>query len=81
KQLPPPTIAERVDMCRTHLVKSLEWKKGRVGIFEMRRHYSNYFKGLDHFRDYRTRLVTTESEEELHSILDEVRERYEPSVS
>lgn len=81
KLLDPPTIAERVDMCRTHLVKSLEWKKGRVGIFEMRRHYSNYFKGLDHFRDYRTRLVTTESEDELHSILDEVRERYEPTVS
>lgn len=81
EHLPAPTIAERVDMCRTHLEKSLEWKKGRVGIFEMRRHYSNYFKGLDHFRDYRTRLVTTESEEELHSILDEVRERYEPTVS
>ena len=79
-QLPPPTIAERVDMCRTHLNKSLEWKVGRVGIFEMRRHYSNYFKGLEHFKDFRTRLVTTESEEELHAILDEVRERYEPTM-
>ena len=78
KELPPPTIAERVDNCRTHLNRSLEWKKGRVGIFEMRPHYSNYFKGLDHFRDYRTRLVTTESIDELHAILDEVKERYEP---
>lgn len=76
-ELPPPTIAERVDNCRTHLNRSLEWKKGRVGIFEMRPHYSNYFKGLDHFRDYRTRLVTSESVEELHAILDEVHERYE----
>ncbi|MFM8432843.1 MAG: tRNA dihydrouridine synthase DusB [Bacteroidota bacterium] len=77
EELAPPTIAERVDNCRTHLKRSLEWKKGRVGIFEMRPHYSNYFKGLDHFRDYRTRLVTTESVDELHAILDEVRERYE----
>lgn len=74
--LPPPEITERVENCRTHLNKSLEWKGPRLGIFEMRRHYSNYFKGLDHFKDYRTRLVTTESIEELHDILDEVAERY-----
>lgn len=78
-ELAPPTIAERVDNCRTHLNRSLEWKKGRVGIFEMRPHYGNYFKGLDHFKDFRTRLVTTESIDELHAILDEVRERYEVS--
>lgn len=72
----PPTIGERVEMCRTHLIKSLEWKAGRLGIFEMRRHYSNYFKGLDHFKDYRTKMVTTESVEELHGLLDEVLDRY-----
>jgi nifR3 family TIM-barrel protein len=77
KYLPPPTITERVDMCRAHFMKSIEWKLGRLGIFEMRRHYSNYFKGLDHFKDYRTRLVTSESADEIHSILDEVRDRYE----
>jgi nifR3 family TIM-barrel protein len=81
EHLAPPTISERVDMCRIHLEKSLEWKNGRTGIFEMRRHYSNYFKGLDHFRDFRTRLVTSESEEELFSILEEVRERYTPAIS
>jgi nifR3 family TIM-barrel protein len=78
EELPPPTIKERVDNCRTHLSRSLEWKKGRVGIFEMRPHYSNYFKGLDHFKDFRTRLVTSESVDELNAILDEVQERYEP---
>jgi tRNA-dihydrouridine synthase B len=78
EKLAPPTINERVEMCRAHFIKSLEWKTGRLGIFEMRRHYSNYFKGLDHFKDYRTKLVTTESIEEIHSILDEVLERYSP---
>lgn len=78
KKLDPPTITERVDMCRAHFIKSIEWKLGRLGIFEMRRHYSNYFKGLDHFKDYRARLVTSESVEEIHHILDEVKDRYEP---
>lgn len=78
--LAPPAISERVGMCRIHLEKSIEWKLGRLGIFEMRRHYSNYFKGLDHFKDYRTRLVTSESVDELHAILDEVRDRYESVV-
>jgi tRNA-dihydrouridine synthase len=80
-QLAPPTITERVDMCRAHFIKSMEWKLGRLGIFEMRRHYSNYFKGLDHFKDYRTRLVTSESADEIHGILDEVKDRYEPQLA
>src|SRR5437868_6206455 len=48
----PPTIEDRVNVCRVHLTKSIEWKGKVVGIFEMRRHYTNYFKGLDHFKDY-----------------------------
>ena len=71
-----PSIEQRVDVCRTHFSKSLEWKGPRVGIFEMRRHYSNYFKGLDHFKDYRTRLVTLENIEEIHGVLDEILDRY-----
>ncbi len=71
-----PSIEQRVEVCRTHFSKSLEWKGPRVGIYEMRRHYSNYFKGLDHFKDYRTRLVTLENIEEIHSVLDEVLDRY-----
>ncbi|HRH64848.1 MAG TPA: tRNA dihydrouridine synthase DusB [Bacteroidia bacterium] len=71
-----PTIEQRVEVCRTHFDKSLEWKGPRVGIFEMRRHYSNYFKGLDHFKEYRTRLVTLENIEEIHGVLDEVLDRY-----
>lgn len=76
EKLSLPTIDQRVDVCRTHFNKSLEWKGPRVGIFEMRRHYSNYFKGLDHFKDYRTRLVTLENIDEIHGVLDEVLDRY-----
>ena len=74
--LSPPTIEDRVNVCRMHLSKSVEWKGNVVGIFEMRRHYTNYFKGLDHFKDYRMRLVTADSADSVNSILEEVLERY-----
>lgn len=74
--LPGPTLDERVEACRTHFIKSIEWKGPRAGIFEMRRHYSNYFKGLDHFKEYRTGLVMSESVEEILSLLDEISEHY-----
>lgn len=76
EMLPGPGISERVDTCRTHFVKSLEWKGPVTGIFEMRRHYANYFKGVDHFKEYRMRLVTSNDAAEIHSILDEVESRY-----
>ena len=74
--LSPPTIEDRVNVCRMHLSKSVEWKGNVVGIFEMRRHYTNYFKGLDHFKDYRMQLVTADSADSVNSILEEVLERY-----
>lgn len=74
--LPQPTIEQRVETCRMHFTKSLEWKGPKLGIFEMRRHYSNYFKGLDHFKDFRMRLVTADTGEEVNGILDEVLEHY-----
>jgi len=79
--LAPPTIDQRVDVCRTHLMKAVEWKGVKGGILETRRHYSNYFKGLDHFRDYRMKLVTSESLDEILSILDEVNGVYLDSVA
>ncbi|MBE7175691.1 MAG: tRNA dihydrouridine synthase DusB [Mucilaginibacter polytrichastri] len=72
-----PTIAERVDACHTHLVKSIEWKGERTGIYEMRRHYSNYFKGLENFKPYRMRFVQTEDLNELFDLLNSIRENYE----
>ncbi|MEN9332169.1 MAG: hypothetical protein RLZZ94_1259 [Bacteroidota bacterium] len=77
EKLAPPTISQRVDVCRQHLDFSIKWKGDFTGIVEMRRHYANYFKGLDHFKEYRMKLVTTNSYEEILQTLEEVRARYE----
>jgi nifR3 family TIM-barrel protein len=71
-----PTVEERVNVCRTHFEKSIEWKGDRVGIFEMRRHYANYFKGLPDFKPYRMLLVKEENIQTIHSILDEVADKF-----
>ena len=75
--LPPPDIDERIAVCKKHLEKSFEWKGPIVGINEMRRHYSNYLKGLPNIKEFRTRLVTTYSVDEIYSTLDEIRSHYE----
>ncbi len=72
KKINPPTIAQRVDVCKRHFMFGIQWKGDVLGIVEMRRHYSNYFKGISHFKDYRTRLVSTMDQDEIISILDEV---------
>ena len=77
EKLTPPTISQRVDVCKQHLDFSIKWKGDFTGIVEMRRHYANYFKGLDHFKEFRMKLVTTNSYEEIIQTLEEVRERYE----
>ena len=70
--LAPPTVEERVNMCRMHFEKSIEWKGPRVGIFEMRRHYAQYFRGLEGAKNWRMRLVETDSVDEVHDILNEI---------
>ena len=74
--LPEPTVWEKVDMARTQFEKSLEFKEGAVGIYEMRRHFSNYFKGLPHFKDMRLKLLTTLDVEEIFILLEQIREKY-----
>lgn len=76
ERLPGPTIAERVAVCRTHLEKSVEWKGEKTGIFEMRRHYANYFKGIPNFKEYRMRLVTLTEMADIHAVLDEIADRF-----
>ena len=71
-----PTHEERITACSTHLDKSIEWKGPKVGIFEMRRHYANYFKGLPDFKPYRMLLVKEENISIIHEILDEVADKY-----
>jgi nifR3 family TIM-barrel protein len=70
--LPPPDIEERVRVCKKHLDFSVQWKGDKLGIFEMRSHYSNYFRGINHFKPFRTRLVEASSHAEVADILDEV---------
>jgi nifR3 family TIM-barrel protein len=79
--LSPPTLAQRVQVCREHVDFSIRWKGDRLGVFEMRRHYSNYFKGLADFKPYRTRLVTADTEAEVHAILDEILELFDTQAA
>jgi nifR3 family TIM-barrel protein len=66
----PLTIRDKVELAKMHLLKSIEIKGPVVGILEMRRHLSNYFKGLDHFKETRMKLVTLNDVEELIKTLD-----------
>lgn len=74
--LPDPTVSEKVDMAKLQFEKSLELKAEPVGIYEMRRHFSNYFKGLPHFKEMRFKLLTTLEVNEIYSLLEEIREKY-----
>lgn len=76
EHLAPPTISDRVDAAAAHLRMSIKWKGERLGIVEMRRHYTNYFKGIPHFKDHRLQLVTMDSSEEIFAKLEEIREHF-----
>ncbi|UTA67228.1 tRNA dihydrouridine synthase DusB [Emticicia sp. 21SJ11W-3] len=72
QQLPAPSIDQRVEAARKHLTFSIKWKGDRLGILEMRRHYSNYFKGLPNFKEYRMRMVQSLDINEIMDILNEI---------
>lgn len=74
--LPSPTLDERIAVCRKHLQKSVAWKGDVVGINEMRRHYTNYLKGLPGIKEYRYKLVTLTSPEEVDEVLQEIAQHY-----
>ncbi len=74
--LPQPSVPERVELARLHLAKSIECKGDKVGILEMRRHFSSYFKGLPHFKETRLRLVTLDDPRELYATLDFIGEQW-----
>lgn len=81
---PPMNVAERVELAKSHLAKSIELKGDKVGVFEMRRHLANYFKGIPDFKPYRLRLVTLTDPALLYATLDEIKERWgdeAPAVS
>ena len=74
--LPEPTVSEKADIAILHLEKSLEYKEGPKAIYEMRRHLSNYFKGIPHFKATRLRLLTCVEVAEIKSIIEEIRQNW-----
>lgn len=70
--LPPPTIAERVAACKSHFEFSLRWKGEKLGVLEMRRHYTNYFKGIPNFKPFRMDLVTSMDIDFIRRKLDDI---------
>lgn len=77
EHLAAPTIEERLAVCRKHLRRSIEWKNPVVGINEMRRHYTNYLKGLPNIKEFRNKLVTLKTEEELNEVFDTIATTYQ----
>ena len=74
--LQEPTVNEKADIALFHLDKSLEYKEGNRAIFEMRRHLSNYFKGLPHFKEMRLKLLTAIEADDVKIIIDEIRAKW-----
>ncbi|GAA4743478.1 tRNA dihydrouridine synthase DusB [Flavisolibacter ginsenosidimutans] len=77
EHLQPPGIQQRVDVIRQHLHRSVEWKGTKAGINEMRRHYTNYLRGLPNIKEFRLKLVTISEAEEIDAVLDEIVKRYD----
>jgi tRNA-dihydrouridine synthase B len=74
--LPEPSVSEKAEIALMHLDKSLEFKEGRRAIFEMRRHLSNYFKGLPHFKETRLKLLTALEPDDIKIIIGDIRNQW-----
>jgi tRNA-dihydrouridine synthase B len=74
--LPPPTLEERVEAARKHLLHSISWKGESLGIVEMRRHYTNYFRGIPNIKEYRKELVTLREKEAILEVLQRIENDY-----
>ena len=77
EHLPPPTIKDRVEMVRRHLQMAIDWKGDKLGVFETRRHYTNYFKGIPHFKEYRLQMVTLDNASEVFEVFDQVASNFQ----
>ncbi|WP_089381758.1 tRNA dihydrouridine synthase DusB [Lutibacter agarilyticus] len=77
EHLPEVTIAERVEMAKRHLEMEIDWKESEiVGVMEMRRHYTNYFKGIPDFKPYRMKMVTSDAAQDVYDAFDEVLQKF-----
>ena len=74
--LDPPSINERIRVCKLHLEKSIEWKGEKLGLLEMRNHYGPYFKGIPDFKAFRTQLVTSLNYFHILDVLQEIEYEY-----
>ncbi|MDR6299762.1 tRNA dihydrouridine synthase DusB [Mesonia maritima] len=80
EHLDPPTMLERVDAARRHLQMAIDWKGEKLGVFETRRHYTNYFKGIPHFKEYRMKMVTSDDAADVFAAFDEVEQEFDDFV-
>jgi len=76
EHLPPPTLQERVIAARRHLEMAIDWKGEKLGVFETRRHYTNYFKGIPHFKEYRMKMVTSDHSIDVFDTFNEIQEKF-----
>ncbi|MBT8183625.1 MAG: tRNA-dihydrouridine synthase, partial [Eudoraea sp.] len=76
EHLAPPTMEERVRAARRHLQMAIDWKGEKLGVFETRRHYTNYFKGIPDFKPYRMKMVTSDAANDVFEAFDEVLEKF-----
>ena len=76
EHLPAVSIKERVAAAKKHLEMSIDWKGERLGVFETRRHYTNYFKGIQDFKPFRQKLVTSDDSVDVFANLDEIYEKF-----
>ena len=76
EHLTAPTLEDRVEAARNHLKWAIEWKGERVGVFETRRHYTNYFKGIPNFKEYRQKMVTHDDAADVYAVLDDVLDKF-----
>ncbi|WP_431610764.1 tRNA dihydrouridine synthase DusB [Chryseobacterium sp. 'Rf worker isolate 10'] len=77
EHLPEPTISDRLLAVRQHAEWSAEWKGERLGLVEMRQHYSNYFRGIPHFKEFRKKFLEVFTLEEMNSLIQETQQFYE----
>tara|TARA_R110002096_G_scaffold163813_2_gene331383 strand:- start:158 stop:787 length:630 start_codon:yes stop_codon:yes gene_type:complete len=76
EHLAPISLVERVEAARRHLQMAIDWKGEILGVFETRRHYTNYFKGIPHFKEYRMKMVTSDDSKDVFAAFDEVLETF-----
>jgi nifR3 family TIM-barrel protein len=77
EHLPGPTVADRLLAVRQHAEWSVEWKGEKLGLIEMRQHYSNYFRGVPHFKEFRKKFLEVFTLEEMNSLILETQQFYE----